>query len=124
MAEDIGFLELRREHGVTPGDAIVMRAIKYAFITAIEAAIDTAQHLCASEGWGPPGTNAESFVLLARHGVLSEEVAGALADASGFRNVLVHDYVRVDDHKVVDHLDRSTDLRRFCSEVAGWLDRG
>jgi uncharacterized protein YutE (UPF0331/DUF86 family) len=121
MVEDIGFLELRRDQGVSPGDAIVMRAVKYAFITAIEAAIDTAQHLCASEGWGPPGTNAESFVLLARHDVLSEEVAGHLADASGFRNVLVHDYVKVDDQRVVAHLDRLSDLRRFCSEVAGWL---
>ena len=121
IAEDAGFLDLRREQGDALGDDVVMRAVKYAFITAIEAAIDTAQHLCAGEGWGPPGTNAESFLLLARHGVLSDEVADALADASGFRNVLVHDYVRVDDHKVIDHLARLDDLRRFCSEVAVWL---
>jgi len=33
--------------------------VKYFFITAIEAAVDVAQHICAAEGWGPPATLAD-----------------------------------------------------------------
>ncbi|HEY0573931.1 MAG TPA: hypothetical protein VGD73_07500, partial [Pseudonocardia sp.] len=38
-------------------DPIWLRGIKYTFVTAIEACVDVAQHICASEGWGPPKDN-------------------------------------------------------------------
>ena len=44
-----------------------------------------------------------------------------MAGAVGFRNVLVHQYVEVDDERVVDNLDRLDDLRRFVGDVARWL---
>src|ERR1700684_1195956 len=31
-----------------------LRGVKYTFVTAIEACVDGAQHICATEGWGPP----------------------------------------------------------------------
>jgi uncharacterized protein YutE (UPF0331/DUF86 family) len=34
-------------------DPIWLRGIKYTFVTAIEACVDVAQHICATEGWGP-----------------------------------------------------------------------
>lgn len=37
-------------------------AVKYLFIVAIEASTDVAQHVCASEGWGPPSTNADAML--------------------------------------------------------------
>jgi uncharacterized protein YutE (UPF0331/DUF86 family) len=98
-----------------------MRALKYAFVTMIEAAIDVAQHVCAAQGWGPPDTNAAALVLLATHGVLTGELGAALGDAAGFRNVLVHDYVTVDDHRVLDFLGHVGDLRAFASAVADWM---
>lgn len=121
ITDDVAFLEEQRAGEPAPGDTVVMRAIKYAFVTAIEAAIDVAQHLCASEGWGPPDTNADAFGLLATHGVLPPELAGRMSTASGFRNVLVHHYVRVDDLRVLEHLDRLDDLRAFCAAVAKLL---
>jgi uncharacterized protein YutE (UPF0331/DUF86 family) len=35
-------------------DPIWLRGVKYTFVTAIEACMDVAQHICAAEGWGPP----------------------------------------------------------------------
>jgi uncharacterized protein YutE (UPF0331/DUF86 family) len=97
--------------------------VKYLFITAIEACIDTAQHICASQGWGPPATNADAFRVLARHGVMSTDLAAELGRAVGFRNVLVHDYVDVDDEIVRRRLDDLSDLERFTETVAAWLQR-
>lgn len=78
-----------------------LRAVKYSCVTAVEAAIDVAQHLCASEQWGSPTTNADAFTILARRGVIDAELATRLAGAVGFRNVLVHEYAVVDDRRVV-----------------------
>jgi uncharacterized protein YutE (UPF0331/DUF86 family) len=96
-------------------------AVKYLFVVAIEASTDVAQHLCASEGWGPPSTNADAMRVLARHGVIDEVLGDQLARAVGFRNVLVHQYAEVDDDRVVAMLDRLGDLDAFAAAVATHL---
>jgi len=52
---------LRRESGADESrraDPIWLRGVKYTFVTAIEACIDVAQHICATEGWGRRRTTA------------------------------------------------------------------
>ena len=91
---------LRAEANADPArraDELWLRGIKYCFVTAIEGCIDVAQHMCAAEGWGPPRDNGDAIVLLGRHGVVDGDLAGRMRRAVGFRNVLVHDYVDVDD---------------------------
>lgn len=83
--------------------------------------MDAGQHICATEQWGPPDSNSATFRIMGGHGVLSEDVAEAMAQASGFRNVLVHEYVAVRDDLVVAQLERRHDLQAFVAEVAAWL---
>ncbi len=47
--------------------------------------------------------------------------AEAVATAVGFRNILVHEYAEVDNQRVVNNLDRLSDLEAFVSSVAAWL---
>ena len=96
-------------------------SIKYNFIAAIECCVDVGQHLCAVHGWGPPATNADTFRILAAHEVLDHDIAERMARASGFRNVLVHEYVEVREDLVVAHLARTSDIRDFVGAVANWL---
>jgi uncharacterized protein YutE (UPF0331/DUF86 family) len=115
---------LRTEGGATPdrrADPLWLRGVKYTFVTAIEACVDVAQHLCASEGWGPPSDNGDAIALLARHRALGPALAESMRQAVGFRNVLVHEYVAVSDAIVLAHLDDPTDLERFAAEVAAFV---
>ncbi|MGH3588311.1 MAG: type VII toxin-antitoxin system HepT family RNase toxin [Pseudonocardia sp.] len=102
-------------------DPLWLRGVKYTFVTAIEGCVDVAQHLCASEGWGPPRDNGDAVKLLGRHGVLDGALAERLRRAVGFRNVLVHEYVDVDDHIVVSRLDDPSDLEAFGAAVVEWV---
>lgn len=61
------------------GDPARLGHVKYLFVTAIEGCIDAAHHVCASEGWGPPESNADAFVVLARHQVIGATLGQALA---------------------------------------------
>jgi uncharacterized protein YutE (UPF0331/DUF86 family) len=99
-------------------DPVRLGHIKYLFVTLLEGCIDAAQHVAAAEGYGPADTNAASMLLLARHHVLTAEVATAMAQAVRFRNVLVHGYVTVDDRRVVDYLRQLTDVEGFTSALA------
>ena len=115
---------LRTEASADPvrrRDPMWLPGVKYTFVTAIEACVDVAQHLCSSEGWGPPADNADALRQLARHGVLPHELGDQLARAVGFRNVLVHEYVAVDDEIVVRRLEDLSDLDRFASAVVDWM---
>jgi uncharacterized protein YutE (UPF0331/DUF86 family) len=120
MAGDLADLEAEDPAALTD-DARGLRAVKYSFVTAIEAAIDVAQHLCASEQWGAPSTNAEAFAILARHRVVGDDLARRLGSAVGFRNVLVHEYIAVDDDRVVAALADLGDLRSFIAAVEDHL---
>jgi uncharacterized protein YutE (UPF0331/DUF86 family) len=104
-------------------DPMWLRGVKYTFVTAIEGCVDVAQHICASEQWGPPRDNGAAVELLGRHGVLEPELAGRLRRAVGFRNVLVHDYVEVDDLVVLDRLQDPSDLSSFVGAVVEWVTR-
>ena len=102
-------------------DPLWLRGVKYTFITCIEACVDIAQHLCASEGWGPPDDNGDAMARLGTHDVLPVDLASNLRRAVGFRNVLVHEYVRVDDSVVLQRLADLTDLRSFTVAVTRWM---
>lgn len=120
-----GLAALRGEAGAEPSrraDPIWLPGIKYIFVTTIEASVDVAQHFCSSEGWGPPADNGATMTLLARHGVLNAELATRMRQAVGFRNVLVHDYIDVDDGVVLARLADLTDLDDYVSAVNSYLE--
>jgi uncharacterized protein YutE (UPF0331/DUF86 family) len=96
-------------------------SVKYNFVVAIECCVDVGQHLCAVQGWGPPASNADTFRILSEHAVLPADLATRMSRASGFRNVLVHEYVDVRDDLVVANLARTQDIRAFVAAIADWL---
>lgn len=83
--------------------------------------MDVAQHICAAEGWGPPTDNGDAVRLLGDHGVLAPALARSIRQAVGFRDVLVHEYIRVNDDIVTDRLKALGDLENFVSQVAAFV---
>lgn len=80
----------------------------------IQILVDMAGHLIAERGWGTPATMGQAFSILAEQNVLNPELSERLARAVGFRNISVHEYDKIDWHRVytmvTTHLDdfRST----------------
>jgi uncharacterized protein YutE (UPF0331/DUF86 family) len=59
---------------------------------AIQASIDLASHIVASEGLGLPESVRGSFALLRDKGVIDSEIASKMEKMTGFRNIAIHDY--------------------------------
>ena len=95
--------------------------VKYLLQTAIEACMDVAQHICAASGWGIPNDNGQAMTILMQHRVIEASVEQAMRKAIGLRNVLVHEYVGVDDSIVLARIEDLSDIDAFAGQVADWL---
>jgi uncharacterized protein YutE (UPF0331/DUF86 family) len=72
---------------------------------ACELAIDIANHLIKTKKLGLPQDSRDSFALLQRAGLIGVGQMNALQAMVGFRNVLVHEYTRVDLRILVDVIE-------------------
>ena len=100
-------------------DPLQLDAAKYRLIVAVEACIDAAEHVIASERLRRPTSFSDAFTVLAEAGLLTEPTAAAARLMAGMRNVLVHGYAVVEDDRVVDAiLHRLHELDRLRAELA------
>lgn len=123
---DEGLAALQRRRDALPDERdseVWLLAVKYLFVTTIESCIDIAQHLCSTERLGVPADNADAVRRLGEAEIIDRATASGLAAAVGFRNVLVHGYVSVDDAIVLRRLDDHLDLVDFARQVGTWLLR-
>jgi uncharacterized protein YutE (UPF0331/DUF86 family) len=81
---------------------------------AVGVSVDIATHLATMNGMAPRAAG-ESFRSLADRGLLDRGLADAMARAVGFRNISVHDYVKIDWGIVMHVADEGlSDLRAFA----------
>lgn len=104
------------------GSTTEQRAVERMFENAIQAAADLAQHVATRE-FGFGGTTSKGAIrVLRREGVIDEETARTLVAAVGFRNVLAHEYGRVDYDVVYETLQNELSVYdEFSRQVARWM---
>jgi uncharacterized protein YutE (UPF0331/DUF86 family) len=120
VAVDLKVLAEYRAAGDPLENATRLAAVKYHFITTIEGCTRIAHHIIASEGWRIAESNADAVRALSAQHVVLAPTAEAVARAVGFRNVLIYEYIDVDDGRVRDNLERLGDFEAFVSQVAVW----
>lgn len=88
-----------------------------------ELTIDIANHLIKSKKLGLPQDSADAFALLHRAGLISAGMMEGMKGMVGFRNVLVHEYRKLDVAVMVDviehHLHDPLDFANLALEVMG-----
>jgi uncharacterized protein YutE (UPF0331/DUF86 family) len=98
------------------------RIVERTLQMAIEVCVDVANHVIADRGLRVPETYAEAFEVLGEASLLDGAQQEAMARMSKFRNVIVHDYARVDPAIVVGVLrEHLGDFTRFRTAVLRWI---
>ena len=98
------------------------RFIERTLQISIEACIDICHHLIKEKRLGFITNEDNMFEKLATAKIISKELRDKLKDMKGFRNVLVHRYVELDDEKAYHHAthDRE-DFDQFRREIRTYL---
>jgi uncharacterized protein YutE (UPF0331/DUF86 family) len=85
---------------------------------ALQECLSLATHWLADRGLDVPETYADVFRRLGERGALSSDLAERLAAASGFRNLIAHQYGTLDWTRVHEIAsDRLDDLLGFCDAI-------
>lgn len=94
----------------------------YVLLAAIQTALDLANLAIAEKGLARPNSYREAFEILGREKLLrSRRTAALLGELAGFRNLLVHHYIRLDWVKVQRNLLRGLPaLAAFRKDAARW----
>lgn len=113
--------ELRQIAPVTPDQYRQVekrRACERLLQIAIEGVIDVCGLMVAGLRLGLPGEEDDLFEKLARAGLISSSLRERLRRMKGLRNILVHEYGRVDDGIVLDVIqNRLADFEEFRREA-------
>ena len=102
---------------------LIRRFVERTLHLAVEACLDIGQQIVALEGLRTPEDNKDIFVVLAETGLIPDALLPNLIAMAKFRNVIVHDYVSVDDSVVVGILKRHLgDFDAFAQAVAEYIE--
>ena len=103
---------------------LIHRTVERCLHLATETCLDVGQHIIADDGLRPAVDNKDVFNVLGECDILAPNQVRALTDMARFRNLIVHDYARIDNAIVYailqHHLD---DFTAFAASVLAYLAR-
>ena len=104
------------------GSGMRRRACERAFQLASENLLDICNMIISDEGLGIPIDSKDSINKLYQSGVIPESLSLRLEELTGFRNLLVYQYGRVDDSVAYRCLrDESGDFYEFLEEIEKFI---
>lgn len=90
---------------------------------ACETCLDAAAHMVSRLGFREAKDNKDLFVILYENHVVTEATSQAMVKMSKFRNIVVHDYARIDPEIVIGILKKDlNDFNMFAREILQFLD--
>jgi len=104
------------------GNWKTQRIVERTLQIMIELSVDIAGHIISDKKLRPPLSYADTFRSLHEAGIISSELLGIMEKMAKFRNIVVHQYEKVDDAIVVLILQRNLDdFLAFRDEIVKLL---
>ena len=96
---------------------------RYLHLSA-ECVIDIAEIMISELGFRKPEEYKESIDILGEAGIIPDEFASEFAPVAGFRNILVHEYTKIDLTEVHRHLQKDLeDFEKFSKYIIERLNK-
>ena len=90
----------------------------------VECASDINTHVILESGERPPENYSSSFIKAAEVKLINNELANKLKGSGGMRNIIVHEYMEIDDKKVYEVIPTAiSDYKEYIRQVYDFLDR-
>ena len=95
-------------------DDIIQDVVEYNLFIAINMMIDIATHIVVDNNIGKPETLGEAFNILNKEKYLSDNETKTYRNMVGLRNILSHEYIKIDKKIIYDILQNNLiDIKKF-----------
>jgi uncharacterized protein YutE (UPF0331/DUF86 family) len=95
-----------------------IQAVKHSLLEIIEACLDIGSHIISIQGLQRPETYSDTFRILGTENFIGSELSEKLEKMAGFRNILIHDYLIVNDARILQYVKEDLgDIKEFVSCV-------
>jgi uncharacterized protein YutE (UPF0331/DUF86 family) len=99
-------------------DGIIQDVVEYNLFIVINMMIDIATHIVVDNGMGNPETLGGAFIFLNKEKYLNDEETKTYRNMVGLRNILSHDYLKIDKGIVFNVLKENlVDIKKFIIYV-------
>jgi uncharacterized protein YutE (UPF0331/DUF86 family) len=103
-------------------DVDLQDALSMSLLVCLQESADIALHLASDEGWGVPGSYADGFDILAKHGVIDKSLAADMTRIATLRNRIAHGYSSVDARRLWTEVPAGVaTIGKFEQAVAVWM---
>lgn len=117
-------LQKYKEHNDIAKDTTALKSLKYSTIVIAEAIAGVLQHILAKKHNVVIDGYTSVFTKADEKKVISKKLMSRLQPFIQFRNMLVHQYWRVDDNLFLQNLNAGLkDFRNFVNEIIQLINR-
>jgi uncharacterized protein YutE (UPF0331/DUF86 family) len=114
--------QVREYSGITlqayQADWKTQRIVERTLQMMVETCADIAGHIVSDKGMRAPTGYADTFRVLVENGIISPDLCGSMEKMAKFRNIVVHQYERVDAEIVIAILNRYLgDFERYREAI-------
>ncbi|MDZ7334435.1 MAG: DUF86 domain-containing protein [candidate division KSB1 bacterium] len=104
-------------------DPVYRGALLYYLYLMADTCIALAEMIIKARALRPPQSYSDAFDILGENEILDKEFAYSFAKIAGFRNLLAHDYEKVDAQKIChDILKKMPDVKKFLRQIQSALN--
>ena len=89
---------------------------------SIQCLIDICHYVIAANNWPRAKDNQGAISSLGQNGVIPLEFSQRILPMGGLRNILVHEYLKVDPQRIYEYLQRTGDFRKFQEHILSYLE--
>jgi len=99
-------------------------AAEHGLQISIESILDIGNHIIANDRLGNPASYREIIEILGQKEVLPSSFAKELYKMPGFRNILIHEYIRVNAAEVFGNLKKApAQFKKFIGFISIYLHK-
>lgn len=113
---------LQSVSGSVVEDRIQYRALERLLQLSVEATIDSGAHIVSDQAWGSIERARDIPEIFFEKGIIDEKLRDTWRKMIGFRNLLVHDYLKTDPARVEEIAKKNrADFQSLAKKFAGFL---
>lgn len=97
-------------------------ALRYGLFESIQLIIDICCHITAKQNLGSTKNYRDCAEALQQFDIIDDALALKIKAMIGLRNILIHEYVAIDEQKLIQYLDNLDDFRSFAAAIFKYLE--